>query len=70
MTNILLAMIIFFSEWCVKRVWWYERKNQQFIKDFNIFIKVCYRIVWSVEKNAESKKPKEVRRIKEKLWFQ
>ena len=24
--------------------------TQQFIEDFNLFIKQCYRIVWSVEK--------------------
>ena len=42
-----------FSKWCVKRIWWYERRklktftvNQRFI----LFIKQCYHIVWSLEK--------------------
>ena len=30
------------------------------MKDFNLFIEQCYCIVWTVEKNAESKNPKAV----------
>ena len=32
-------------------------RSRQFIKDFSIFIKQCYHIVGSVDKNTESKNP-------------
>ena len=33
-----------------KKIWLYERRNKK-LKDLNsLFIKQCYRIVWSVEK--------------------
>ena len=42
-----------------------EIKNLKIIEDFSLFIKRCYRIVWSVEKNTESKNQKVV---KTKTW--
>ena len=44
-------------------MWQYKSRNKklglkQFIKDFSLFIKQCYCIFWSVEKNTESKNPK------------
>ena len=32
-------------------------RSRQFIEDFSIFIKQCYHIVESVDKNTESKNP-------------
>ena len=39
------------------------KTRKQFIEDFkkDLFIKQCYRIIWSVEKNRESKNPKIVK---------
>ena len=33
----------------------------KFIEDFSLFIKQCYHIAWSVEKNTEGKNPKVAR---------
>ena len=41
------------------------------MKDFNLFIKQCYLIVWSIEKNTISETPKVVETKKERtmlLW--
>ena len=40
-------------------------KLQQFIKDFNLFIKQCYLTIWSVEKIQKVKTQKLKRQIKE-----
>ena len=39
------------------------KTRKQFIEDFkkDLFIKQCYRVIWSVEKNRESKNPKIVK---------
>ena len=41
-------------------------KKQQFIKDFNFFIKQCYHIVWNAEKIGKIKTQK-LQRQKRKL---
>ena len=44
---------------------------EQSMKDFNLFIKQCYLIVWSIEKNTISETPKVVETKKERtmlLW--
>ena len=40
-------------------------RSQLLIKDFNLFIKYCYQIVWSVEKIQKVKTQKFLRHIKE-----
>ena len=47
--SILLIQICFNKE-CAKRIWKYERRNKQLIKDFSLPIKQFSRIVWGVEK--------------------
>ena len=57
-------MNLFFDKYCSKRLSWNERRKQKFkslikfTEYFGLFIKKCYRIVWSEEKNTESKNPK------------
>ena len=36
-------------------------RTQEFIKDFTLFIKPCYDVVWSVKKSTESKNPRAAR---------
>ena len=49
-----------------------KKKNsrlRQFIKDFSLFIKQFYQIVWSVEKNMESKKQKFVKTKRQRIML-
>ena len=43
--------------------------TRHFIEDFSLLIRQCHNIVWSVEKNTESKNPKGVKIKSERIML-